>query len=149
MRIGNLEIYRVEGHSMFPSYKEGELILVLNSQDIQPSSGAVVIVSRINGQLKKVIKRVIGMPNDIVRIESRDLFINDKLISPGTSRGIANHYEGSWKLNQNEYFVIGDNLIQSTDSRDFGPITSDEILSKVILKIWSNRISRFFKNIFH
>ena len=44
---------------------------------------------------------------------------------------------------------FGDNLIQSTDSRDFGPITSDEILSKVILKIWSKRISRFFKNIFH
>ena len=60
MRIGNLEIYRVEGHSMFPSYKEGELILVLNSQDIQPPSGAVVIVRRINGQLRKVIKRVIS-----------------------------------------------------------------------------------------
>ena len=73
----------------------------------------------------------------------------DGLIFNGTSIGIANHYEGSWKLNQNEYFVIGDNLIQSTDSRDFGPITSDEILSKVILKIWSKRISRFFKNIFH
>ena len=45
--------------------------------------------------------------------------------------------------------LLGDNYNSSTDSRDFGPITSDEILSKEILKIWSNRISRFYKNIFH
>ena len=152
MRIGNLEVYRIEGNSMFPAYKEGELILVLNSKNIQPPYESVVIVRRSEGKLGKVIKRVIGIPNDIVRIGSKKVFVNDKLTVQENSIGNPTHSDASqkaWKLEDNEYFVIGDNLSQSTDSRDFGPITFDEIISKVILKIWSKRISRFFKNIFH
>ena len=151
MRIGNLEVYRIEGNSMFPAYKEGELILVLNSKNIHPPYESVVIVRRREGKLGKVFKRVIAIPNDIVRIESKKVFVNDKLTVQENFIGNPTHSDASqkaWKLEDNEYFVIGDNLSQSTDSRDFGPITFDEIISKVILKIWSKKISRYFRNIF-
>jgi signal peptidase I len=152
MRIGNLEIHRIQGHSMFPSYKENDLILVLNSNHLHPSRHAAVIVHRIDDKLNKMLKRVIGIPNEIVRIESKKIFVNDFLVTQDAYMRISTHSEAvqrSWKLQNNEYFVIGDNLSQSTDSRDFGPITCDEIIGKVILKIWSNRMSRFFKKIFH
>ncbi len=151
MRIGNLEVYRIEGNSMFPAYKEGELILVLNSKNIHPPYESVVIVRRREGKSGKVFKRVIAIPNDIVRIESKKVFVNDKLTVQENFIGNPTHSDASqkaWKLEDNEYFVIGDNLSQSTDSRDFGPITFDEIISKVILKIWSKKISRYFRNIF-
>ena len=109
-----------------------------------------MILRRSDGALRKVLKRVIGIPNDIVRIESKKVFVNDKFTVQDNAIGNPTHYGGSqksWKLQKNEYFVIGDNLSHSTDSRDFGPITSDEIISKVILKIWPKRISRYFKNI--
>lgn len=152
MRIGNLEVYRVEGHSMFPVYKEDELILVLNSKNIHPPYESVVIVRRSDGKLRKVLKRVIGIPNDNVRIDSKKVFVNDFLITQDGCMRISTHSEAvqrSWKLNASEYFVIGDNTSQSTDSRNFGPITRDEIIGVVILKIWSNRMSQFFKKIFH
>jgi len=152
MRIGNLEVYRIEGNSMFPAYKEGELILVLNSKNFHPAYESVVILRRSDGKLSKVLKRVIGIPNDIVRIESNRVLVNDKFTVHDNAIGNPAYYEGSqksWELQKNEYFVIGDNLSHSTDSRDFGPITFDEIISKVIVKIWSKKISRYFKNIFY
>ena len=80
------------------------------------------------------------------------MFVNDFLITQDDFMRISTHSEAvqrSWKLNTSEYFVIGDNTSQSTDSRNFGPITRDEIIGVVILKIWSNRMSQFFKKIFH
>ena len=113
---------------MLPTFKNGDVVCIkkynldLNRNDI--------IVARKNN--KTVIKRLIGMPNDTIKIDNYvyvngikidDLYIEDA--------GIANN---EIKLKSNEYFVLGDNRQHSIDSRfsEVGIILENEIVGKVI-----------------
>lgn len=88
-----------------------------------------------------LIKRIIGLPGETVRIEDTKIYINDKEIRdvngltaieyPGTAEyGIT--------LGEDEYFVIGDNRDESIDSRfeDVGNIRRRDILGKAVLVFW-------------
>ena len=44
--------------------------------------------------------------------------------------------ERSWRVGRDEYFVMGDNRAHSTDSRDFGPVSAEMVLSVVWLRWW-------------
>jgi len=88
-----------------------------------------------------LIKRVIGLPGENIRISDGIIYINDKEIRDvkGLSKienaGIA---ENGITLEDNEYFVIGDNRDESIDSRstDVGNVKRREILGKATMIIW-------------
>lgn len=80
-------------------------------------------------------KRAIGLPNERIYMESGDVYINGELLDE--------HYvvfdkgESSFEeitLGESQYFVMGDNRNQSSDSRAFGPIEKETIFSKSVLK---------------
>lgn len=93
-----------------------------------------------------LIKRIIGLPGERIRIVDGDIYINDKVIKD--IKGLEKpKYAGlasfEIKLDDNEYFVIGDNRPESIDSRydDIGNVKRREILGKASLVIWPfNRI---------
>lgn len=81
------------------------------------------------------IKRIIGLPNEIITISNSKIYINDKVIDETGFLNVSaskndNH---SLVLGKNEYFVLGDNRLHSSDSRYFGPVHKKD-LSKVISK---------------
>lgn len=89
-----------------------------------------------------LIKRVIGLPGETVRITSDgDIYINDEIIADvkGLDKiknpGLA---EEGITLLEDEYFVVGDNRDESTDSRsdDVGNVRRKDILGKATLVIW-------------
>lgn len=77
-----------------------------------------------------IAKRVIGIPGDIVVIYKNNLYINDVLQK---EEYIKEPMKGNRNeitiLGDNEFYVMGDNRNVSIDSRDFGPITSNDIFS--------------------
>ncbi len=85
------------------------------------------------------IKRVVGMPGDHVVVQNEiteqgkitRVYVNDELVSLGTN-GNTSTVDADITLEDDEYFVLGDNTNNSRDSRDHGPVKSDDIFGKII-----------------
>lgn len=83
------------------------------------------------------IKRVIVLPGETVQIVGSDILINGEVLEesygkdPISRAGVASE---PITLEENEYFVLGDNRTVSEDSRTFGPVSSENICGRVILR---------------
>ena len=79
------------------------------------------------------IKRVIGLPNDKIEIKDGRVLVNGQTVNEPYTQG-ATAPNRSWTLSDNQYFVMGDNRLNSLDSRIFGAISRSDILYKVLFK---------------
>lgn len=128
--------HRVKGESMVPNFGDGELLLTekVTYRLYRPQRGDV-IVFQAPGRKVDFIKRVIGLPDEEIKVENGSIYINgQKLDEPYETQ----FTEGTLKLTvpQNEYFVLGDNRGASSDSRSFGSIKKNTIRGKAWLVYW-------------
>ncbi|MDO5294825.1 MAG: signal peptidase I [bacterium] len=85
------------------------------------------------------IKRIIGLPGETVQIIDGFVYINgEKLDDPygKTATETAGIAADPVKLGENEYFVMGDNRDYSRDSRSIGPVKSEKINGRVLVRVW-------------
>ena len=123
---------RVNGTSMVPTLKEGE-VLYLNKIDKSfDQEDIVVIDKKVEGS--PIIKRIIGMPGDKIKCINGVIFINDEKYEDNFGSGETSDFE-EITLKDDEYYVLGDNRIVSKDSRVLGPIKKKNIegTTKVVL----------------
>ncbi len=127
---------RVVGSSMDKTLKEGE-ILLLEKIDKKYKRYDIVVIKENN---ERIIKRIIGMPGESVKIVEGVIYINGEAIEDK----YASSYTGDFSLDkfdldvipEDSYFVLGDNRIVSKDSRLLGPINKKKIQGKAIYRIW-------------
>ena len=126
----------VKGDSMNPKYKNNDFMflnkIIYSFKSIR--RGEVIVLKYRNNDL---IKRVIGLPNDKIKVENGKLYINNKEVK----ENYINSYTASYDfdeitLKDNEYFVMGDNRYNSYDSRNFGTIMKNDIIGRVEFKIF-------------
>ena len=86
-----------------------------------------------------MIKRIIGLPGEKIEYTDNKLYIDGKYVKEDFKH--METMDFSTTLGEDEYFIMGDNRTNSTDSRIFGPISRDEIIGKTSLTILP--ISRF------
>ena len=137
--LGNFMIEQV---SAVPNFMPGERILVdkvlykltgLNRGDM--------IVGKWSSDPTDVFKRVVGLPGERVEIRDSQVFVNGArieesyLLAPGAKEGTGS-YGQAWQLGAGEYFVMGDNRIQSGDSRRRGPMQAESIVGRAWLRYW-------------
>lgn len=86
----------------------------------------------------RLIKRVIGIPGDVIDIKNGNVYINDELYQEGYVKGKTdpNSTEFPITVPEDKYFVMGDNREVSLDSRDLGMFRIDQIEGKAVLRLW-------------
>ena len=131
----------VDGPSMLPTFNTGQFLLVSRLDYLmgEPQRGDVVVFHFPHDTEQDYIKRVIGLPGETLEIRNTALYINGRLIDEPYLHEDCEVFscaDGFWQLGQDEYFVMGDNRHQSSDSRSFGPIQRDYFLGRVIFRYW-------------
>jgi signal peptidase I len=140
LRTFVVQPFQVHLSSMHPTLEEGDFILVnkLAYKLGTPRRGDVVVFMPPGGQMEKpYIKRVIGLPGETVDIKDGKVFVNgsplDEPYALGeTSGGKFNHIV----VPEGTVFVMGDNRMNSSDSRYFGPVSIASLEGKTFLCFW-------------
>lgn len=123
---------RVDGASMDQTLEDGQILLLYKLSNIDYGD-IVVLDEKKEGEI--IIKRIIGMPKDTVSIKDNTVYVNDEELEEDYAYGETSDYE-EITLGDDEYFILGDNRPISKDSRYFGPVKEDEIIGKVIFRLW-------------
>lgn len=123
---------RVDGASMDKTLENGQILLLYKLGSIKRFD-IVVLDEEIEDEI--IIKRIIGMPNDTVEIKNGKIYVNDEEIEEEYAYGQTSDYD-KITLKDDEYFILGDNRPISKDSRYFGPVKEDEIIGKIIFRLW-------------
>ena len=134
----------VVGRSMEPTLENEDNLIVdkLSYRFFEPKRYDIIVFPYRDGSGLYYIKRIIGLPGERVYINERgDVYVNqtkleeDYIKEKAIDAGIA---AMPVQLGEDEYFVLGDNRNNSTDSRspEVGVVKKDEIIGRAIVRIW-------------
>jgi signal peptidase I len=166
MRRARLEPMLVKGGSMRPTLGPGQRIAVAPLLR-PPRRGDLVVVRRprstwapprkdsltdrgtpsgFPGPLRpdpsgglEVVKRVVGLPGEQVRLRAGRLEVDDRPVPEPYLPGGSGSGELDVALGPAQYLVLGDHRAASTDGRDFGPVGADAVVGRVRFAYWPPR----------
>ena len=128
---------RVDGFSMIPTLQNGEYILVnkLAYKTGTPNRGDIIVFRLPGDETQDLIKRVIGLPGDTIKIKDGIVTINgQKLEEPYIAQSPL--YFGEWVIPNGSLFVLGDNRNDSRDSHQWGLLPLQNVIGKSVLIYW-------------
>lgn len=111
---------------MVPTYHNGQ-ILLMKKFAANYANGDIVILKL--GDQQDLVKRIIGLPGDVISLKKGKIMRNGIELSP---YACDEELSSIYTLGDAEFFVIGDNYQDSIDSRQFGPVTRDDLLEKIV-----------------
>lgn len=139
-----IQPFYVKGASMEPNFFDNEYLIIdeLSYRFREPKRGEIVVFRYPLDPKQYFIKRVIGLPGELIKIANGQIIIfnesrpegfalEENYLDQGATFG-----EKNIKLGSNEYFVLGDNRRASLDSRIFGGIEKELITGRVWLRGW-------------
>ena len=142
----------VKGASMEPSFEDGDYLLIneISYRFNRPERGDVIIFRYPQDTSQFFIKRIIGLPEETVEIKNNKVTVYNKKTPQGFSLDekylSANQQtlgDMVLKLDDNDYFVLGDNRLQSSDSRRWGTVNKTLIVGRAFLRPWPvNRMAK-------
>lgn len=128
---------RVEGISMEPTLESGSYVLVnrLAYRLGTPSRGDVIVFRFPRDPDQEYIKRIIGLPGDLVEVSGGEVRVNgERLEEPYI--GQPADYESALRVPRQQLFVLGDNRNNSSDSHQWGPVPLENVVGKAVLVYW-------------
>ncbi len=137
--------HKVSGNSMIPTFKNGDYILTdkISYRFGNPKKGDIIVLKNPRDETQDFIKRIIATPGDTLKIENSKVYVNgqnllESYLPANTPTRTGNFLtEGQEvKAGINQYFVLGDNRQHSSDSREWGAVTKEEIVGKVFFRYW-------------
>ena len=128
---------RVESVSMKGTLNPGDFVLVnrLAYKWSDVNRGDVVVFDPPFDSPEPYVKRVIGLPGEVVRIEDGHVYVDDVLVQEPYLK-VDFHSNGSWEIPADAIFVMGDNRNNSSDSRSWGTVPTENILGKALFVYW-------------
>lgn len=147
MSLLNIFVFNVStviGQSMQPTLYEGEK-LIINKIALSfgnPGRGDIVVLhdpSTGPDRKEYLVKRIIGIPGDIVEVQDQQLYVNGKVVDePYIDTAIQDPDFSELTVQEGTYFVMGDNRHAgaSKDSRYFGTVAQERIVGKASLIWW-------------
>ncbi len=159
----SVQNFRVEGSSMVPTLTEGQHIVankiiyshiesdalarflpfVQASGDDDslftfhpPEYGDIIIFNFPTDPSRDLVKRVIGLPGDVIEIESGQVIRNGEPIDEPYVVNKDRRSAPRLEVPENSYYVLGDNRRASSDSRDWGFLSNDHIVGRAWISYW-------------
>lgn len=127
---------KVDGNSMDPTLDNNQ-VLLLNKFDDSYERFDVVVFNHSTG---KLVKRIIGLPGDNIYYKNNQLYINNNVTDEPFDRKTTKDFNltdiGYDTIPEGKYFVLGDNRIDSLDSRYIGLIDKEDIEGVVKLSLF-------------
>ena len=120
---------------MNDTLSSGEIMLLLKYKRYFANDYKRYDIVVIKYENSRLIKRVIGLPNERIKCVDGIIYINDEKISDEYATNETSDFD-EITLKDNEYYVMGDNRLVSKDSRMIGPIVKDKILGTSNLVIF-------------
>lgn len=137
--------HKVSGSSMFPTLHTGDYIITnkVNYRLNDPKRGEIIVFKNPREESQDFIKRIIGLPGDKVRVEKGHIFVNDVQLNESYLISSVITLPGSFLkedsdeiVSKDHYIVIGDNRLASSDSREWGFISREEIIGQAFFRYW-------------
>ncbi len=145
-----MQAREVEGPSMQPNFFTGERLIVnrlgfMHIGDLPfaqllpfgaPHRGDVIVFDPPVPSPDDYIKRIVGVPGDHVQIIGSKVYVNGQQLSEPYLHGVQTACGGPWcdvHLGPDQYYVLGDNRGNSSDSRFWGPVSTDRIVGSAWL----------------
>lgn len=142
IRIFIAQPFIVSGSSMDPTFENGEYLIVdeISYRFEEPQRGDVIIFKYPNDPSKFFIKRIIGLPGETVTVSGSSVRIKSTLHPDGVPLDEAYLSHPTLgnvdvTLEDDEYFVMGDNRPASSDSRVWGPLDRDFIVGRALVRL--------------
>lgn len=135
----------VRGASMEPNFENREYLIIneIGYRFNSPQRGDIIVFRYPLNPSEFFIKRLIGLPNETVAIESGKIRIANaaapegfQLQEPYLAREIHTVGKVRLTLRDDEYFVLGDNRAASSDSRTWGALQRRYIIGKAWVRTW-------------
>ncbi|OPZ38819.1 MAG: Signal peptidase I V [Spirochaetes bacterium ADurb.BinA120] len=133
--------FTVSDNSMNPNYGPGDRVYAVKIG--APSVGDAVLVNSPIEPGKYLLKRVVAAEGDVVELRNRVLYINNERarfhwkVHSVDNRTFPMSFSGrdtmtAVKMERHHYFLLGDNLDYSLDSREFGPVRENDVIGRVV-----------------
>jgi signal peptidase I len=145
LRTYVFDLIVINGDSMFPTLiQKDRVILNKLAYKSQPPHRDDIISFKMG--YNRLVKRVIGIPGDVLEFKDGLLYCNNKGLPVKQDRNSRLSYRYYYKprvIQTRHFFVIGDNTGMSIDSRIYGTILYEDIVGKVVFKYYPlKRIGR-------
>lgn len=143
IRFFIIQPFVVRGSSMESNFFEHDYLIVdeisYRFKEIQRGDVIVFKYKNQTGKSEYLIKRIIGLPGETITIKDGNVYIRNSegefiLQEDYLDLGMTTYGEMTAVINENNYFVLGDNRTVSLDSRYFGQINKNVITGKVVLR---------------
>lgn len=149
----------VKGASMEPSFEDGDYLIIneISYRFKRPERGEVIVFRFPEDPKQFFIKRIIGLPDETVELKNNRITVFNESSPAGLILDESGYLdpvqitEGGLKikLEEDEYFVLGDNRIHSSDSRRWGSLARHFITGKVFVRAWPLNEVKYFTPIFY
>lgn len=129
----------IEGESMSPTLHTGERVILNGVYRLRsPHRGDIVVFHPPYESDTPYIKRVIGLPGEQVEIHDGTVFVDGQPLDEPYLHGVTTSCRAHCSITvpAGAVFVMGDNRPNSSDSRDFGPIRTGEIIGEAVFSVW-------------
>lgn len=155
IRVFIAQPFIVNGASMDPTFEHGQYLIVdqVTYRFNEPERGDVVVFRYPNDTRQFFIKRVIGLPGETVKITDDSIIIYNDNHPEGLTlkepyiKNKTSHQNGNTQtteLKNSEYFVLGDNRLQSSDSRSWGTLKGNLIIGRPLIRLLPPSSISFF-----
>lgn len=157
-----IQNFKVEGSSMEPSLHTGQYLLVNKAVYYNidmatvakvvpvlepykdktfylfhpPQRGEVVVFRFPKDPSRDFIKRIIAVPDDVVEIRGGKIYVNGETMVEPYIQDRPNYPFGPERVPKDNYFVLGDNRNNSSDSHVWGMVPRDNIIGKAWVSYW-------------
>lgn len=142
IRIFIAQPFIVSGSSMDTTFANGEYLIVdeLSYRFHAPERGDVLIFKYPLDPKKYFIKRLIGLPGETIIVKNDTVIIKNKENPEGITLNEPYIHSRTFgnltaTLGSEEYFVLGDNRILSSDSRVWGPLPKSDLIGRPIVRL--------------